>query len=155
MRPVARFPAPVYGSRFTIGMIEKIFENFGNPMPDGFELQTITMNEETHERLKIGEFFVELVRITHSIPGSTCVVLDTPVGRIVNTGDFRLDPNPLDHERTDTERLLELGRDALEHPAGAEVRQIWIVVSVVGGPPVRRETEDEQPFGVVDGKRLQ
>src|ERR1039458_300972 len=82
-------------------------------MPDGFELKTVTMNEDTHERLKIGEFFVELVRITHSIPGSTCVVLDTPVGRILCTGDYRLDPNPLDHEKTDTNRLLELGREGV------------------------------------------
>jgi len=110
---VPKFPAPVYGSRFTIGMIEKIFENFGLPMPDGFALQTITMNEETHERLKVGPFFVELVRITHSIPGSTCVVVDTPVGRIINTGDFRLDPNPLDHERSDTERLKQLGDEGV------------------------------------------
>ena len=110
---VPKFPAPVYGSRFTIGMIEKIFENFGLPMPQGFALKTITMNEETHERLKIGEFFVELVRITHSIPGSTCVVVDTPVGRIINTGDFRLDPNPLDHERSDTDRLIELGNEGV------------------------------------------
>lgn len=110
---VPKFPAPVYGSRFTVGMIEKIFENFGLPMPDGFELQTIVMNEETHERLKVGPFFVELVRITHSIPGSTCVVIDTPVGRIINTGDFRLDPNPLDHERSDTDRLKQLGDEGV------------------------------------------
>lgn len=110
---VPKFPAPIYGSRFTIGMIEKIFENFGLPMPDGFELQTVTMNEETHERLKVGPFFVELVRITHSIPGSTCVVIDTPVGRVINTGDFRLDPNPLDHERSDTDRLKQLGDEGV------------------------------------------
>jgi ribonuclease J len=110
---VPKFPAPIYGSRFTIGMIEKIFENFGLPMPDGFELNTNVMNEETHERLKIGPFFVELVRITHSIPGSTCIVLDTPVGRIINTGDFRLDPNPLDHERSDTDRLKQLGDEGV------------------------------------------
>jgi ribonuclease J len=110
---VPKFPAPIYGSRFSIGRVEEIFENFGLPMPEGFELKTVTMNEDTHERLKIGEFFVELVRVTHSIPGSTCIVLDTPVGRIVNTGDFRLDPNPLDHERTDTERLIELGREGV------------------------------------------
>ena len=82
-------------------------------MPDGFELRTVTMNENTHERLKIGPFFVELVRITHSIPGSTCIVLDTPVGRFINTGDFRLDPNPLDHERSDIERLVELGKEGV------------------------------------------
>ena len=110
---VPKFPAPIYGSRFTIGMVEKVFENFGVEMPEGFKLQTVIMNENTHERLKIGPFFVELTRITHSIPGSTCIVLDTPVGRIINTGDFRLDPNPLDHERTDTDRLKELGKEGV------------------------------------------
>ena len=107
------YPAPVYGSRFTIGRVEEIFENFGLPMPEGFELKTVIMNENTNERLKIGEFFLEFVRVTHSIPGSTMIVLDSPVGRIINTGDFRLDPNPLDHERTDTERLLELGKEGV------------------------------------------
>ena len=110
---VPKFPAPIYGSKFTIGRVEEIFENFGLPMPDGFELKTVTMNEDTHERLKVGEFFVELVRVTHSIPGSTCIVLDTPVGRIINTGDFRFDPNPLDHERSDYERLKELGDEGV------------------------------------------
>ncbi len=110
---VPKFPAPIYGSKFTIGRVEEIFQNFGLPMPDGFELKTMTMNEDTHERLKIGAFFVELVRVTHSIPGSNVIVLDTPVGRIINTGDFRLDPNPLDHERTDTERLKELGQEGV------------------------------------------
>lgn len=110
---VPKFPAPIYGSKFSIGRVEEIFENFGLPMPDGFELKTVTMNENTHERLKVGEFFVELVRVTHSIPGSTVIVLDTPVGRIINTGDFRLDPNPLDHERTDVERLTELGNEGV------------------------------------------
>ncbi|MBI5906525.1 ribonuclease J [Candidatus Saccharibacteria bacterium] len=108
-----KYNVPVYGSRFTIGRVEEIFQNFGLPMPDGFELKTVIMNENTHERLKIGEFFVELVRVTHSIPGSTSIVLDTPVGRIINTGDFRLDPNPLDHERTDIERLKELGKEGV------------------------------------------
>ncbi len=108
-----QYPAPIYGSKFTIGMVERQFENFGLPMPEGFQLETITMNEETHERLKVGPFFVELVRITHSIPGSTCVVVDTPVGRIICTGDYRLDPNPLDHERSDTDRLKELGKEGV------------------------------------------
>lgn len=110
---VPKVPAPIYGSRFTIGMVEKQFENFGLPMPEGFELQTVVMNEETHEKLKVGPFFVELVRITHSIPGSTCIILDTPVGRIINTGDFRFDPNPLDHERSDIERLKQLGEEGV------------------------------------------
>lgn len=110
---VPKLPAPIYGSKFTIGRVEEIFGNFGLPMPDGFELKTVTMNEDTHERLKIGEFFVELVRVTHSIPGSTVIVLDTPVGRVINTGDFKFDPEPLDHEKTDKERLKELGDEGV------------------------------------------
>lgn len=110
---VPQIPAPIYGSKFTIGRVEEIFNNFGLPMPAGFELQTVMMNENTHERLKIGNFFVELVRITHSIPGSTCIVVDTPIGRVINTGDFRLDPNPLDHEKSDIERLEQLGNEGV------------------------------------------
>ena len=111
---VPLFPAPVYGSKFTIGRIEEIFGNFSIPMPDGFELNTVVMNENNHERLVIcPSFTIELVRVTHSIPGSTIVVVDTPAGRIINTGDFRLDPNPLDHERTDTERLEQLGNEGV------------------------------------------
>jgi ribonuclease J len=82
-------------------------------MPEGFELKTVVMNETNHERLKIGQFYIELIRVTHSIPGSTMVVVDTPVGRLVNTGDFRFDPNPLDHERTDTDRIKELGKEGV------------------------------------------
>ncbi len=110
---VPLFPAPIYGSKFTIGRVEEIFGNFGLPMPEGFELKTVTMNEKTHERLKIGEFFVEFVTVTHAIPGSTAIVLDTPIGRLINTGDFRLDPTPLDHEKTDTERFAELSREGV------------------------------------------
>ncbi len=108
-----KYNVPVYGSRFTIGRVEEIFQNFGLPMPEGFELKTVVMNEDNHERLKVGEFFIELIRVTHSIPGSTMVVVDTPVGRLINTGDFRLDPNPLDHERTDAERLNELSKEGV------------------------------------------
>ena len=110
---VPKIPAPIYGSKFTIGRVEEIFNNFGLPMPEGFELKTVMMNEDTHEKLKVGAFFVELVRVTHSIPGSTCVIIDTPVGRVVNTGDFRFDPDPLDHERTDMDRLKEIGKEGV------------------------------------------
>jgi len=110
---VPMYPAPIYGSGFTIGRVQEIFGNFGLPLPEGFELQTVSMNEDTHEKLKIGEFFVELVRVTHSIPGSTVVVLDTPVGRVINTGDFKFDSKPLDQELTDYERLKQLGDEGV------------------------------------------
>lgn len=108
-----KYNVPVYGSRFTIGRVEEIFQNFGLPMPDGFELKTVIMNDDTHERLKIGEFYVELVCVTHAIPGSTAVVIDSPVGRVINTGDFRLDPHPLDGRLTDFDRLKQLGSEGV------------------------------------------
>jgi ribonuclease J len=110
---VPKFPAPIYGSRFTIGRVEEIFGNFGLPMPEGFELNTNILNETTHERIKIGNFFIELVRVTHSIPGSTSVIIDTPVGRVVLSGDFKFDPEPLDHERSDVDRLKKLGDEGV------------------------------------------
>ena len=108
-----KYDVPVYGSRFTIGRVEEIFENFTQPMPQGFELKTVIMNETNHERLKLGEFYVELIRVTHSIPGSTAIVVDTPAGRLINTGDFRFDPNPLDHEKTDMDRFKELAKEGV------------------------------------------
>jgi ribonuclease J len=108
-----KVPAPVYGSKFTIGRVEEIFENFGLPMPEGFALRTVVVNESTHERIKLGNFFIELIRVTHSIPGATSVVVDTPVGRVFVSGDFRFDPQPLDHERTDTQRLEEISREGV------------------------------------------
>src|SRR3569833_709508 len=75
---------PVYGSRFTIGRVEEIFENYGLPMHEGFELIIIAMIEDTHERLKVCQFFIELIRVTHAIPGSTAKKNDTPEKRLIN-----------------------------------------------------------------------
>jgi len=109
-----KYPAPVYGSRFTIGMVEKTMDDRERGVADDyeeFELETVVMNMDNHEKLKVGEFFIELIRMTHSIPGSSAVAIDTPEGRVINTGDFRLDPEPLDDKPSDIERLKEFGSD--------------------------------------------
>ena len=106
-------PAPVYGSRFTVGMIEQTFKN-SDHQTEGFKLETVIMNEDNHETLKMGrDLSVELVRVTHSIPGSTAVVVRTPEGILINMGDFRLDPEPLDQQPTDVERFKELGKEGV------------------------------------------
>lgn len=110
---VPNFPAPIYGSRFTIGVVEKTFEDLSLETGASFDLKTVIMNMDNHERLKLGVFMVELVRITHSVPESSCVVVDTPAGRIINTGDWRLDPEPLDEKPTDAERLRQLGDEGV------------------------------------------
>jgi len=110
---VPKFPAPIYGSRFTLGVVAKTFEDAFAESGLDFSPQLNVMNIDNHERLKLGSFFIELVRITHSVPESTCMVVDTPVGRIINTGDWRLDPEPLDEKPTDAERLRQLGDEGV------------------------------------------
>jgi len=106
---VPKYPAPIYGSSFTLGVVQKTFEDAYAETGVEFAPQLVTLNMDNHERLKIGAFYLELVRITHSVPESSCIVVDTPVGAIINTGDWRLDPEPLDDKPTDAARLRELG----------------------------------------------
>jgi ribonuclease J len=108
-----KFPAPIYGSRFSIGMVEMTFENAAADTGLSFKPETVVMNMDGHERLKVGEFVIELARITHSIPEASVVIIDTPVGRILNTGDFRLDPEPLDQLPSDIERLKKAGEEGV------------------------------------------
>lgn len=110
---VPAYPAPIYGSRYTIGVIEKTFKDEANEKGTDFTPNLITVNIDNHERLKIGSFFVEFVRVTHAIPDPAAVCIDTPVGRIVATGDFRLDPEPLDNLPSDKARLKELGDEGV------------------------------------------
>src|ERR1700747_928265 len=58
---------------------------------------------------QLGAFRIELVRMAHSIPDAAAVVLETPGGRIVHTGDYKLDHTPVDGQRTDVGMLAELG----------------------------------------------
>ncbi len=109
---VPRYPAPIYGSHFTIGMILKQFENVAENGID-FVPETVNMNMENHDRMVIGPFTIELLRITHSIPDASSLIIDTPVGRILNTGDFRLDPEPLDQQPSDIERIKKAGDDGI------------------------------------------
>ncbi|HKU19187.1 MAG TPA: ribonuclease J [Candidatus Saccharimonadales bacterium] len=110
---VPNIPAPIYGSRFTLGVVEKTFEDAAAETGLRFQPKLEIMNMDGHERIKLGVFTIELVRITHSVPESSCIVVDTPVGRIINTGDWRLDPEPLDDKPTDAERLRQLGDEGV------------------------------------------
>lgn len=106
-----QYPAPIFcGSHFTKGMIEKQFESINEERGTDLTPEIIVLAMDNHERNIISpSFTVEFLRVTHSIPDCSVVALDTPVGRIINTGDFRLDPEPLDHHPTDVKRLKELG----------------------------------------------
>ena len=111
---LTKCPAPIYGSIFTIGMVKKSLANQSESAHLVDQLKFVEMNMDNHERLVVGKAFkIELVRVTHSIPESSAVVVDTPVGRLINTGDFRLDPEPLDKKPSDKDRLKQLGREGV------------------------------------------
>lgn len=110
---VSKYPAPIFcGSLFCSEMVKKQFENISETTGLDYEPELVVLQMDNHERYKINEdFTLEFLRITHSIPDCSSLIIETPIGKIVNTGDFRLDPEPLDHLPSDTERLKKLGKD--------------------------------------------
>lgn len=107
---VPEFPAPIYGSRYTIGVIEKSFNDEATDSGQDFKPELVVADIDNHKDHTIGNFSVEFIRVTHSLPDAAAICINTPVGRIIATGDFRLDPEPLDRMPTDTTRLREIGK---------------------------------------------
>lgn len=102
---IHKIPAPVYGSKFTLGMVEKTMEE----ATSGYTPEYNVMDPESHERVQLGDSFsIELVRVNHSIPDATAVIVRTPVGNLVNTGDWRFEENPVDGKKFDLDRLTEV-----------------------------------------------
>jgi ribonuclease J len=100
-----KIPAPIYASRFTLGMVQRTMEE----ATSGFTPDYHEMDPETHERVQVGDnFSIELVRVNHSIPDATAVVIRTPLGVLVDTGDWRFEENPVDGKKFDLERLTEI-----------------------------------------------
>lgn len=102
---IHKIPAPIYASKFTIGMLERTMEE----ATSGYKPQFNVLNPDEHERVQLGDSFgIELVRVNHSIPDSTAVVIRTPLGVIIDTGDWRFEENPVDGKKFDLERLTEI-----------------------------------------------
>ena len=100
-----RIPAPVYATKFTIGMIQKSMEETNNDYTPQFN----EVNPELHERVQIGDnFSIEFVRVDHSIPDCAAIVIRTPLGTIIHTGDWRFEEAPIDGKKFDMERLTEI-----------------------------------------------
>ena len=102
---IDKIPAPVYGSKFTLAMVQKTMEE----ATSGYEPVYNVMDPEAHERVQLGDSFnIELVRVNHSIPDATAVVIRTPLGVLIDTGDWRFEEAPVDGRKFDLERLTEI-----------------------------------------------
>ncbi len=110
---VPKVPAPIFGSRFTLGVVEKTFEDAAAETGLEYKPDLRPLHMDNHEQVVLGEFTVELIRVTHSVPESSVIAVKTRVGTIINTGDWRLDPEPLDDMPTDAARLRELGDEGV------------------------------------------
>ena len=98
---------PVYATPFTAEMLKSKLAETGRA--NGFPLHIMPMGG----RRTIGPFDVELVSMSHSIPEPSAVIIRTPIGAALHTGDWKLDENPLTSAPTDQARLRSLGDEGL------------------------------------------
>jgi ribonuclease J len=94
----------VLATRLTLALVKSKLDEHG--LLRAAELQELAPGDEP---VQLGPFGLELVRMAHSIPDAAAVVLETPGGRCVHTGDYKLDHTPVDGQRTDVGRLAEIG----------------------------------------------
>ncbi len=95
---------PLYGSKFTLGMLQAKLDYAGIR-----GIKTIELKDYDHRQ--IGPFECEFLPVTHSTPSGLMTVFDTPQGMIVHSSDFKLDPTPVDGRATDLNRLREISKD--------------------------------------------
>lgn len=100
--------APIYAPKLTCGLIEaKASEH---PHLKHLKLNVIDPDKD---KLKLGVFEIEWFRVAHSIPDAVGIILNTPAGRVVYTGDFRFDHSPVDGKKTDISKLSRLGDEGV------------------------------------------
>src|SRR5881628_967666 len=96
-------PVPVYGTPLTLALVAERLREHG--LLETADLRSM----RPRDRIQAGVFGIEPIRVTHSIADGIGLAIDTPAGTIVHTGDFKLDPSPLDGEAPDYSRFTELG----------------------------------------------
>jgi len=97
--------APVYCTRLTRGLVEvKLREQ-------RLLADTVIRSVEPGEEVEVGPFTVEFFSVSHSIPDAAGLIIHTPLGPIVHTGDFKIDHTPLMGQHTDLNRLAEIGSE--------------------------------------------
>lgn len=104
-----KFHVPVFGTKLSLAMVEKQIEEFKLQSAPDFRV----MDPDKHERVQLGVFNIELARVTHSIPDAAAVIIRTPIGTLIHTGDWRLDPEPIDGKLMDLKRLEEVGKEGV------------------------------------------
>ncbi|HID57360.1 TPA: ribonuclease J, partial [Candidatus Poribacteria bacterium] len=97
-----RIRAPIYGAKLTLALAKEKLREFNIT---GYQLNEVRPGEG----ISLGRFKVEFIRVYHSIPDTLALAIHTPAGKIVHSGDFKLDQTPVNGDVTDLHRFAELG----------------------------------------------
>lgn len=97
---------PLYGSSLTLAFVQAKCEEFG--------IKPICHVVDDKDTAKVGPFNLEFISVTHSIPDALAVAVSTPAGRLIDTGDFKIDPLPIDHRITDLREFAKQGEKGVD-----------------------------------------
>jgi ribonuclease J len=98
---------PVYGTEFTLAYVEGKLEE--HALLDNAELNEIRAGE----RFKIGPFTIHPIQVTHSLVDCVALAIHTPIGVMIHTGDFKVDPTPTDNRLFDLHAFAEYGKEGV------------------------------------------
>jgi ribonuclease J len=98
---------PVYGTPLTLALVEPKLQEHG------IEKSHPLVAVRPRDRITIGPFEIEFIRVTHSMPDCVALAIRTPAGLILHTGDFKIDQTPIDGEHFDVHRLAQLGGEGV------------------------------------------
>ncbi|MDP9115514.1 MAG: ribonuclease J [Acidobacteriota bacterium] len=101
---LAQMNIPVYGTAFTLALVERRLEE--HQMLDSAKLHKV----KPGGKLVLGPFAIEFIHVTHSIVSCVLLAITTPLGVIIHTGDYKVDPTPTDNELFDLHTLAEYGK---------------------------------------------
>jgi ribonuclease J len=101
---LAEFQVPVYATAFTLSLVERRLEEYE------VEDEPVLRAVKPKDIVEIGPFKVEFIHVTHSIVSCVALAITTPVGVIIHTGDFKVDPTPTDNELFDLHTLADYGK---------------------------------------------